>query len=74
MTKTVAPGDTLSHLVRDVYGFADSALQLKMRLEKVRQNNPQIKDIDRIIPGEKVFFPSSAKGPFDVAANGEGGL
>ena len=72
VTKTVAPGDTLSQLVTEVYGFAGSALQLQIRLEKVRENNPQIKDIDRILPGEKICFPSPVKEPFDVASDGEG--
>jgi len=68
VTKTVARGDTLSQLVTDVYGFAQSTLELRMRLEMVKQNNPQIKDIDRIVPGEKISFPE----PFDVASDGEG--
>jgi len=72
VTKTVTRGDTLSQLVTDVYGFAQNSLQLKMRLEKVRQSNPQIKDIDRIVPGEKISFPSPVKEPFDVASDGEG--
>lgn len=72
VTKTVAPGDTLSHLVEDVYGFAGSAMQLRMRLEMVRQNNPQIKDMDRILPGEKISFPGCVKEPLDIAANDEG--
>jgi general secretion pathway protein A len=72
-TKTVARGDTLSQLVRQAYGFAGS-VQSGMRLEMARQNKPQIKDIDRLVPGKKVLFPSNVEVPFDVAANGEGGL
>jgi type II secretory pathway predicted ATPase ExeA len=72
VTKTVTRGDTLSQLVTDVYGFAQTDVQLRMRLEMVKQNNPQIKDIDRIVPGEKISFPSPVKEPFDVASDGEG--
>jgi hypothetical protein len=39
-----------------------------------RQNNPQIKDMGRLVPGEKVLSPNSTGGPFDVAANGDAGL
>ena len=31
-----------------------------MRPEMARQNNPQIKDMGRLVPGEKVLFPDSA--------------
>ncbi len=74
VTKTATQGDTLTHMVRDVYGNACDAAQLRMRLDLVRQSNPQIKNVDLILPGEKIAFPGDGKGRENVAANTAGGL
>jgi nucleoid-associated protein YgaU len=74
VTKTVTHGDNLIHMVRDVYGNACDATQLKMRLDLVRQNNPQIKNVDLILPGEKITFPGDGKGRENIAASNAGGI
>ncbi len=48
----VRPGDTLSYLSFKIYGMYD----LRMG-ERLRQENPQVKDIDRIYAGQELRFP-----------------
>ena len=45
-------GDTISYLAFKIYGMYD----LRM-VELLRQENPQLKDIDLIYPGQQVRFP-----------------
>ncbi|GFE58360.1 AAA family ATPase [Geobacter sp. AOG1] len=50
--KLIRKGDTLANLIKDHYGTVDSQL-----IEKVKQNNPWIKNVNKIIEGEKIIFP-----------------
>lgn len=50
--RTVAPGDTLSKLAREVYGILDERL-----VERVREENRQITNPDVIHPGSVIVFP-----------------
>jgi general secretion pathway protein A len=59
VTKTVTRGDTLSQLVRDVYGLDGRDPKAGKLLDLVRLNNPQIKDADVILPGQKIAFPDT---------------
>jgi general secretion pathway protein A len=61
-TKTVTSGDTLSQLVRNAYGVAGRAPELKRLLDLVKENNPQIKDADVILPGQQIRFPDPRHG------------
>ncbi|MRR05847.1 MAG: DUF2075 domain-containing protein [Deltaproteobacteria bacterium] len=51
--RIVKAGDTLSRLVREVYGVNSKEL-----LVFVRENNPGIYDADRIVIGEQILFPA----------------
>ncbi|MBT0652915.1 AAA family ATPase [Geomobilimonas luticola] len=50
--KLIRKGDTLANLVKDHYGTVDSRL-----IEKVKQNNPWIKNANVILEGERIIFP-----------------
>ena len=52
-TATVQHGDTLHQLVQRVYGRADLTV-----LDLVKAANPIVTDIDMIVPGHTVSFPS----------------
>jgi nucleoid-associated protein YgaU len=58
-TKTVARGDTLSRLVKDVYGVDEKDQEAKKLLDLITSNNPQLKSADLIHPGQKIVFPES---------------
>jgi len=49
-------GDSLLRLTKRVYGYADDKL-----VERVKQYNPWIKDINKISAGEEIFFPALEK-------------
>jgi general secretion pathway protein A len=51
--RIVKAGDTLSRLVREVYGVSSKEL-----LIFVRENNPGIYDADSIVVGEQILFPA----------------
>jgi len=51
--RIVKAGDTLSRLIREVYGVSSKELLLN-----VRENNPGIHDADRILIGEQILFPA----------------
>jgi general secretion pathway protein A len=51
--RIVKAGDTLSRLVREVYGVSSKQL-----LIFVRENNPGIHDADTILIGEQILFPA----------------
>jgi general secretion pathway protein A len=53
--KTVAKGDTLLKLTRQVYGNSDAKL-----IKVIQKNNPQITNPDTIHPGSTIQFPSLA--------------
>lgn len=53
--RSVMPGDTLGTLIREEYGDANAEL-----LHKVLENNPQIRDADRILAGDNIYFPRQA--------------
>jgi phage tail protein X len=50
--RIVKKGDNLFRLTRKVYGYADAEL-----VEWVMENNPHIKDPNRILIGEEIVFP-----------------
>jgi general secretion pathway protein A len=50
--RIVKRGDTLFGLRKKVYGYADHKL-----IERVRQSNPRIKDINKILIGDEIIFP-----------------
>lgn len=60
-TKTVARGDTLSGLVKDVYGVNEKNRETKRLFDLVLLNNPQIKNVHLILPGQKISFPDAQK-------------
>jgi len=61
VVKTVAPGDTLLRLARDVYGPSTGAPDLNKLLDLVKINNPQIRNANVILPGQRITFPDSGK-------------
>ncbi len=52
ITREVEAGETLTNLVREVYGEVNAAL-----IAAIRQANPQIEDIDVIWYGDTLVFP-----------------
>ena len=50
--KLIRKGDTLANLIKDHYGTVDSQL-----IEQVKQNNPWIRNANKIIEGERIIFP-----------------
>lgn len=68
--RIVKKGDNLLRLTKKVYGYADDKL-----VEGVKQNNPRIKDINKILIGEEIIFPeivgSQAKAKAKVEAKAE---
>jgi hypothetical protein len=48
-------GDNLFRLSEKIYGYADNKL-----LERVKQKNPRIKDVNKILAGQKIIFPEIA--------------
>ena len=50
----VERGDTLSKLVNNKYGFVDNEL-----LQKVKKENPGIKDVNKIFIGDTIVFPQT---------------
>ncbi|MBE7558917.1 AAA family ATPase [bacterium] len=53
VTRIVREGDFLSRLCVEVYGFSNSQV-----LELVREANPQIADVNRIMVGDVIRFPA----------------
>jgi len=53
----VEKGDTLSRLINTKYGFFDNEL-----LQKVKQQNPAIKDVNRIYVGDTIMLPENGRG------------
>jgi general secretion pathway protein A len=51
-TEVVKKGDNLFRLTKKAYGYADHKL-----IERVRQNNPRIKDVNKILIGDEIVFP-----------------
>jgi len=51
--RVVAPGDTLSELVSQVYGFSNPKL-----VDWVKDSNPAMESVNRILVGETVVFPA----------------
>ena len=52
LPRVVKKGDNLFRLTKKVYGYADDKL-----IERVRQNNPRIKDVNKILIGDEIVFP-----------------
>ena len=52
IVRTVKKGDNLFKLTKKVYGYADDKL-----VAMVKQNNPWIKDSNKILVGEEIIFP-----------------
>ena len=59
----VKKGDSLLRLTKKVYGYADGKL-----LERIKQYNPWIKDVNQISVGEEIFFP-----PLENSKEAKGG-
>ncbi len=70
VARTVAPGDTLLGLARDVYGLSVKAQGINRLVDLVRQNNPQLKNADVILPGQQIVFPDARKAHSDIDADG----
>ena len=51
-TVVVGQGDTLGKLAAKLYGRSNERV-----LELIRKNNPDIRDLDLILPGQKLIFP-----------------
>jgi general secretion pathway protein A len=47
------PGDSISKIALEIYGFVNSQL-----LEKIKRQNPHIKNIDKVGVGEEILFPT----------------
>lgn len=61
VVRTVAPGDTLLGLARDVYGLSAKAREMSRLVDLLRQINPQLKNADLILPGQQITFPDARK-------------
>ncbi len=62
ITKTVTRGDTLLHLVKEVYGVGERDPRVGKLIELVRQNNPQIRNTNVIIADQQISFPKPPAG------------
>lgn len=47
------PGETISAAVRSLYGSYNS-----LALDLIKEFNPQLEDLDRVVAGQKIRFPS----------------
>jgi general secretion pathway protein A len=56
--KVIGKGDNLIQLIEDVYGIKDRRLIDKDLMEFIRKNNPHIKDMNKILVGDKIIFPN----------------
>jgi nucleoid-associated protein YgaU len=56
-TIVVERGDTLAKLSSRIYGRSNERV-----LELIRKNNPGIRDLDLILPGQKLIFPPLPEG------------
>jgi general secretion pathway protein A len=56
LTQVAEYGDSLFGLSKKIYGYTDDKL-----LEKVKQKNPRIKDVNKILAGQKIIFPEIKK-------------
>jgi general secretion pathway protein A len=56
LTQVAEYGDSLFGLFKKIYGYTDDKL-----LEKVKQKNPRIKDVNKILAGQKIIFPEIKK-------------
>lgn len=60
VTKIVKKGDTLSHLVGQVYGNTH-----RRYIDLVRGSNPHIRDANKIMIGSEIHFPDKSNEPGD---------
>ncbi|MCF6282406.1 MAG: LysM peptidoglycan-binding domain-containing protein [Candidatus Polarisedimenticolaceae bacterium] len=68
---TVKPGDTLSGIVHTMYGHLPSDLQYMKSLEFLLSLNPQIKNPDRVFPGDQIHLgviPQAFRSPVEISA------
>jgi len=63
---TVKHGDQLFKILRDAYGPADFLSRKQEMIDFVKVNNPQIKSIDLIYPGQILALPQHEKQPADT--------
>lgn len=63
--EVVKKGDNLFRLMRRVYGYTDQKL-----IERIRQSNPRIKDINKIFIGDEIIFPQRPQDPMRVKRRG----
>lgn len=47
------PGETISTAVRNIYGNYNS-----LALDLIKEFNPHLEDLDRVVAGQKIWFPS----------------
>ncbi|MCX5811505.1 MAG: AAA family ATPase [Proteobacteria bacterium] len=52
--KIIGKGDNLIQLIEDVYGIKDRKFIDKKLMEFIRKNNPHIKDMNKILVGDKI--------------------
>ncbi len=52
LTQVVEYGDSLFGLSKKIYGYTDDKL-----LARVKQKNPRIKDVNKILAGQEIIFP-----------------
>ena len=52
LTRVVKKGDSLLRLTKNIYNSTDSKV-----IERVKQKNPRIKDVNKILIGDEIVFP-----------------
>jgi general secretion pathway protein A len=57
VVKIIGKGDSLIQLIEEVYGIKDRKFINKNLMEFIRKNNPHIKDMNKILVGDKIIFP-----------------
>lgn len=56
LTRIVKKGDSLLRLTKNIYNSTDSKV-----IERVKQKNPRIKDVNKILIGDEIVFPEISK-------------
>ncbi len=53
ITVSVSPGEDVSSIIQEIYGFANKEL-----LALIKDNNPEIKDLDKVAIGQRIILPA----------------
>ena len=61
--RTVRAGDSLWTMAEDVYGFVNPNV-----LRQVQDDNPQLRNINVLAPGQEIVFPRVPESSFDRGA------